>query len=95
MAMSKRYRYTADCVRGTTIIQIILRTPKVGHQQPLPAIKAGGEGYLGYTPRPDWIRSAALFYVVPVATNVKTIIHMGLRAVLGCSTASSRRYDSV
>eukprot|EP00965_Chrysotila_dentata_P046577 1547421-Pleurochrysis_carterae.AAC.1 len=26
-----------------------------------------------------------MFYVVPVATNVKTIVYMGVRAVLGCS----------
>eukprot|EP00965_Chrysotila_dentata_P211264 6186374-Pleurochrysis_carterae.AAC.4 len=37
-------------------------------------------------------RSAAMLYVVAVATNVKTIVYMGLRAFLGCSTGSSRLY---
>eukprot|EP00965_Chrysotila_dentata_P206355 6183485-Pleurochrysis_carterae.AAC.1 len=32
-----------------------------------------------------------MFYVVPVATNVKTVVHMGLRAILGCCTGNSRR----
>eukprot|EP00965_Chrysotila_dentata_P011808 387442-Pleurochrysis_carterae.AAC.1 len=31
-----------------------------------------------------------MFYVVPVATNVKTIVLMGLLAILGCNTGSSR-----
>eukprot|EP00965_Chrysotila_dentata_P177995 5879801-Pleurochrysis_carterae.AAC.1 len=35
-----------------------------------------------------------MFYVVPVATKVKTMIYMGLRAILGCSAASSRLYNS-
>eukprot|EP00965_Chrysotila_dentata_P107277 3544024-Pleurochrysis_carterae.AAC.7 len=34
-------------------------------------------------------RSTAMFYVVPVATIVKTMIYMGLRAILGCSTRCS------
>eukprot|EP00965_Chrysotila_dentata_P194060 6176126-Pleurochrysis_carterae.AAC.1 len=36
------------------------------------------------------VQSAAMFYVVPDATNVKTMIYMGLHAILGCSTGSSR-----
>eukprot|EP00965_Chrysotila_dentata_P245955 6206871-Pleurochrysis_carterae.AAC.2 len=36
------------------------------------------------------IRLAAMFYVVPIATDVETIVYMGLRAILGCSTGSSR-----
>eukprot|EP00965_Chrysotila_dentata_P002188 72004-Pleurochrysis_carterae.AAC.1 len=42
-----------------------------------------------------FIRSAAMFYVVPVATNVKTMIYMGLRAILGCSTGNSCLCNSV
>eukprot|EP00965_Chrysotila_dentata_P059177 1963881-Pleurochrysis_carterae.AAC.1 len=38
----------------------------------------------------ECIRSAAMFYMVPIATIVKTIIYMGLRAILGCSTGSTR-----
>eukprot|EP00965_Chrysotila_dentata_P255432 6212222-Pleurochrysis_carterae.AAC.1 len=40
------------------------------------------------------IRSAAMFHVVPVATNVKTIVCMGFRAILGCSTGSGRLCNS-
>eukprot|EP00965_Chrysotila_dentata_P083732 2763067-Pleurochrysis_carterae.AAC.1 len=51
------------------------------------------EGICGTSaPRPDdigCIRSAAMFYEVPVATSVKTIANIGLRAILGCSTGSS------
>eukprot|EP00965_Chrysotila_dentata_P259590 6213608-Pleurochrysis_carterae.AAC.10 len=36
----------------------------------------------------------AMFYVVPVATNSKTVVYMGLRAILGCSTGSSRLCNS-
>eukprot|EP00965_Chrysotila_dentata_P066732 2209468-Pleurochrysis_carterae.AAC.2 len=31
------------------------------------------------------IRSAAMLYVVPVATIVKAVVYMGLRATLRCS----------
>eukprot|EP00965_Chrysotila_dentata_P126465 4180925-Pleurochrysis_carterae.AAC.1 len=41
------------------------------------------------------IQSEAMFYVVPVATNVKTMIYMGLRVTSGCRTASSRFCNSV
>eukprot|EP00965_Chrysotila_dentata_P122420 4046076-Pleurochrysis_carterae.AAC.1 len=41
------------------------------------------------------IRSAAMSYVVPAAsTDVKTLIYMGIRAVLGCSTGGSRLRNS-
>eukprot|EP00965_Chrysotila_dentata_P084231 2781448-Pleurochrysis_carterae.AAC.1 len=40
------------------------------------------------------IRSAAKLHVVPVATIVKTIVEMGLRAILGCSTGNSRLCNS-
>eukprot|EP00965_Chrysotila_dentata_P253894 6211494-Pleurochrysis_carterae.AAC.4 len=33
-----------------------------------------------------------MFYVVPVATTVKTIVYMGLRAMIGRSIGSSRNY---
>eukprot|EP00965_Chrysotila_dentata_P202309 6181060-Pleurochrysis_carterae.AAC.1 len=48
------------------------------------------EGYVAMRDIPcgpiGCIRSAAMFYVVPLATNVKTMMYMGLRAILGCST---------
>eukprot|EP00965_Chrysotila_dentata_P117821 3893548-Pleurochrysis_carterae.AAC.1 len=31
-----------------------------------------------------------MFYVVPAATIMKTIVYVGLRSILGCSTGSSR-----
>eukprot|EP00965_Chrysotila_dentata_P257451 6212890-Pleurochrysis_carterae.AAC.1 len=31
-----------------------------------------------------YIRSAAMFYVVPVATIMETMFNMGLRAISGC-----------
>eukprot|EP00965_Chrysotila_dentata_P238765 6202706-Pleurochrysis_carterae.AAC.2 len=40
------------------------------------------------------IRSAAMFSVVLVATIVKTIAYMVLRAILRCSTGSSRLCNS-
>eukprot|EP00965_Chrysotila_dentata_P007790 254334-Pleurochrysis_carterae.AAC.1 len=40
------------------------------------------------------IRSAAMFYVVPVAAIVKTIVYMGVRAILGCIIGSSRLCNS-
>eukprot|EP00965_Chrysotila_dentata_P135772 4488317-Pleurochrysis_carterae.AAC.1 len=36
------------------------------------------------------IRLAAMFYVVPIATDAEAIVHMGLHAILGCSTGSNR-----
>eukprot|EP00965_Chrysotila_dentata_P049357 1635657-Pleurochrysis_carterae.AAC.1 len=36
------------------------------------------------------IRSAAIFYVVTVSTSVKTIVYMGLRAILGVSSLHYR-----
>eukprot|EP00965_Chrysotila_dentata_P194059 6176124-Pleurochrysis_carterae.AAC.1 len=48
-------------------------------------------GCVGYPRDPiGCIRSATMFYVMPVATNVKTMIYMGLCATLGCSSGSSR-----
>eukprot|EP00965_Chrysotila_dentata_P225615 6194876-Pleurochrysis_carterae.AAC.1 len=35
-----------------------------------------------------------MFYAVPVATIVKNMVYMGLRAILGCSTGSSRLCNS-
>eukprot|EP00965_Chrysotila_dentata_P174423 5757821-Pleurochrysis_carterae.AAC.2 len=54
------------------------------------------DGCVGY-PREAiaCIRSAAMFYKVPIATNVKTMIYMGLSAILGYNTGSSRLCNSV
>eukprot|EP00965_Chrysotila_dentata_P258227 6213149-Pleurochrysis_carterae.AAC.1 len=65
----------------------------MGHGQAFTAVCAE-EGYVGYPPLPPHdpigcIRSAATFYVVPMATNVKTMIYMLLRARTGCCTGSS------
>eukprot|EP00965_Chrysotila_dentata_P103599 3419271-Pleurochrysis_carterae.AAC.4 len=43
----------------------------------------GGLRGISSATRLEAIRSAAMLYVVPVATNVKTMIYMGLRATLG------------
>eukprot|EP00965_Chrysotila_dentata_P093407 3085704-Pleurochrysis_carterae.AAC.1 len=44
------------------------------------------EGYIWNIPHDPigCIRSAAMFYVVPVATIMKTMFNMGLRATSGC-----------
>eukprot|EP00965_Chrysotila_dentata_P152662 5045424-Pleurochrysis_carterae.AAC.1 len=56
----------------------------MGHRQGFTAIYVM-EGYVGYPPRPiGYIRSAAMFYVVPVATIIETMFYMGLRAISGC-----------
>eukprot|EP00965_Chrysotila_dentata_P098711 3263835-Pleurochrysis_carterae.AAC.2 len=41
------------------------------------------------------IRSTAMVYVVPLATDVKTMTYMGLRAISGSSAGSSRLGNSV
>eukprot|EP00965_Chrysotila_dentata_P239629 6203213-Pleurochrysis_carterae.AAC.2 len=56
--------------------------PPTGHGKACTAIYADGD-ICGISPREPigWIRSAAMFYVVPVDTNRKTMIYMGLRAI--------------
>eukprot|EP00965_Chrysotila_dentata_P039410 1310226-Pleurochrysis_carterae.AAC.2 len=56
----------------------------MGHWQGFTAIYAGG-GICGIFPRRhdpnECFRSAAMFYVVPVAMIRETMVYMGLRAI--------------
>eukprot|EP00965_Chrysotila_dentata_P170475 5627756-Pleurochrysis_carterae.AAC.1 len=60
----------------------------MGHGQAFTAVYPEG-GMCGISPatRSDASdRQLCYFYVVPIAPIVKTIVYMGLRAILRCST---------
>eukprot|EP00965_Chrysotila_dentata_P250092 6209248-Pleurochrysis_carterae.AAC.2 len=61
----------------------------MGHWQGFTAIYAHGGWDMPHDPI-GCIRSAAMFNVVPIATTTETMIHIGLRAILRSSIASSR-----
>eukprot|EP00965_Chrysotila_dentata_P192905 6175436-Pleurochrysis_carterae.AAC.3 len=55
----------------------------MGHWQAFTAICAeGGNAKISPQDPIECIRSAAVFYVVPIVTDVKTMINLGLRAIL-------------
>eukprot|EP00965_Chrysotila_dentata_P025550 849688-Pleurochrysis_carterae.AAC.1 len=63
----------------------------MGHGQVFTAVYAeGGIRRISPATRSDASDGQLCFYVVPVATTVKTIVYMGLRAILRCSAGSSR-----
>eukprot|EP00965_Chrysotila_dentata_P178445 5893408-Pleurochrysis_carterae.AAC.2 len=62
----------------------------MGHGQAFTAVCAE-EGYMRYPNDPiGCFLSVAMFYAVPKATDMETMIYTGLQTILGCRTESSR-----